>query len=217
MPIIDVAMKRYAAKSFDSTKTIPEDVFAKIKQLLRFSPSSVNIQSWHFIVARSEEAKQRMAKSTETDYAFNTPKILDASCVVLFCAKTNVDTAYTNKILEQEALDGRYALEEHKAMMAGARDFFVNYHEDVLKDLPQWLKNQTFINLGNFLLGVAALGLDAVPMEGMDFAILDNEFSLTEQGLEPIAMVALGYRTEDDFNAGLTKSRLPEDAIITEI
>lgn len=217
MPIIDIAMKRYAAKSFDPAKTIPEDVFAKIKQLLRASPSSVNIQSWHFFVAKSEEAKQRMAKSTEKDYAFNTPKILDASCVVLFCTKTNVDTTYTNRILEQETLDGRYALEEHKAMMAGARDFFVNYHENVLKDLPQWLKNQTFINLGSFLLGVAALGLDAVPMEGMDFAILDHEFSLTEQGLEPIAMVALGYHTEDDFNANLAKSRLPEEEIITEI
>ncbi|ODQ05171.1 hypothetical protein BHE86_05585 [Shigella sp. FC1655] len=69
----------------------------------------------------------------------------------------------------------------------------------------------------SFLLGVAALGLDAVPMEGMDFAILDHEFLLTEQGLEPIAMVALGYHTEDDFNANLAKSRLPEEEIITEI
>ncbi|ELZ5940725.1 oxygen-insensitive NAD(P)H nitroreductase [Providencia vermicola] len=217
MSIIDVAMKRYSTKSFDPTKTISDDVVEKLKQLLRYSPSSVNIQPWYFIIAQSSDAKQRMAKSTAANYAFNTPKILDASHVILFCSKTNVDTAYMNKILEQEAFDGRYALDEHKTMMAGARDFFVNYHRNTQKDLSQWLKNQTFINLGSFLMGAAALGVDAVPMEGMDFAILDREFTLTEQGLEPIAMVALGYRAVDDFNAELTKSRLPEKEIMTVI
>lgn len=217
MPIIDVAMKRYATKSFDPTKTISPGVFEKIKQLLRYSPSSVNIQPWHFIIAETKEGKQQLAKSTEVDYQFNTPKILNASHVVLFCSKTSVDRNYMDNILEHEESDGRYALPEHKQMMEGARDFFVNYHKDNLQDLPLWLEKQTFINLGSFLLGAAALGVDAVPMEGMDFSILDKEFSLTENGLVPIAMVPLGYHSADDFNAGLTKSRLPEEQIITVI
>ncbi len=45
-----------------------------------------------------------------------------------------------------------------------------------------WRK-QVYLNVGNFLLGVAAMGLDAVPIEGVDFAILDEEFDLKAQGL----------------------------------
>ncbi|EKT54262.1 oxygen-insensitive NAD(P)H-dependent nitroreductase NfsB [Providencia sneebia] len=217
MQVIEVAKKRYAAKVFDPTKKISPETFKKIKQLLRYSPSSVNIQPWHFIIAESEEAKQRMAKSTEIDYPFNTSKITDASLVVLFCTKKQVDKAYLDEILDQESLDGRYTLPEHKEMMAGAREFFVNYHKENRQDLSRWLENQTFLNLGCFLLGVAGLGVDAVPMEGMDFSILNEEFSLPEKGLSPIAMVALGYHAKEDFNATLTKSRLPEDQIITVI
>ncbi|MEQ5075884.1 hypothetical protein ABN197_18330 [Providencia alcalifaciens] len=100
--------------------------------------------------------------------------------------------------------------------MAEARDFFVDYYKDMQKALSQWLKNQTFINLGNFLLGVDALGVDAVAMESIDFFV-SREFLLVEQEVEPIAMVALEYRSVDDFNAQLTKLRIPEQDIITVI
>ncbi len=215
MSITDIAMKRYSTKSFDPAKKINPEILEKLKMLLRYSPSSVNIQPWNFIIAESEEAKARIAKSTQGDYHFNTSKITDASHVVVFCAKTNVNEQYLSDVLQQEDIDGRFALPEHKEMMAGARDYFINIHKDNLQDLPQWLEKQVFLNLGSFLLGSAALGLDSVPMEGLDFDILDNEFNLSEQGLKPIAVVSLGYRTEDDFNAQLTKSRLAEDKIIT--
>lgn len=51
-------------------------------------------------------------------------------------------------------------------------------HRVDLKDDDQWMAKQVYLNVGNFLLGVAALGLDAVPIEGFDAAILDEEFGL---------------------------------------
>lgn len=215
MTITDIAMKRYSTKLFDPTKKISAEIFDKLTTLLRYSPSSVNIQPWHFIIAESENAKSRIAKSTQGDYHFNTAKITDASHVVVFCTKIDVNEQYLSDILQQEDADGRFALPEHKEMMEGARNYFLNIHKNDLHDVPQWLEKQVFINLGGFLLGAAALGIDSVPMEGIDFDILDNEFNLSAQGLKPIAVVALGYRAEDDFNAKLTKSRLTEDKIIT--
>ncbi|EBR0130588.1 oxygen-insensitive NAD(P)H nitroreductase, partial [Salmonella enterica subsp. enterica serovar Ajiobo] len=188
-----------------------------IKTLLRYSPSSVNIQPWHFIIAASEEGKNRIAKSTRPGFEFNTAKITDASHVVLLCAKTDVDEAYMNSVLEQEDKDGRYATPEHKAMNNGGRTFFVNLHKETLGDLPHWAAKQVFLNMGTLLLGASALGVDAVPMEGMDFNTLDTEFGLSAKGLAPVAVVSLGYRKEDDFNAALPKSRLPEAQIITVI
>ena len=61
------------------------------------------------------------------------------------------------------------------------------------------------------------MSIDALPMEGFDFAALDAEFGLREQNLAPIAVIALGYRDDSDFNANLPKSRLPVETIFTHI
>ena len=217
MTITQAVMQRYSTKSFDPAKKISDEVMNSIKTLLRYSPSSVNIQPWHFIIAASGEGKNRIAASTRPGFEFNTAKITDASHVVLLCAKTDVDEAYMNSVLEQEDKDGRYATPEHKAMNNGGRTFFVNLHKETLADLPHWAAKQVFLNMGTLLLGASALGVDAVPMEGMDFNTLDTEFGLSAKGLAPVAVVSLGYRKEDDFNAALPKSRLPEEQIITVI
>jgi nitroreductase/dihydropteridine reductase len=79
------------------------------------------------------------------------------------------------------------------------------------------MEKQVYLNIGNLLLGVAALGIDAVPMEGFDAKVLDEELGLRKKGYTAIAVVGLGYRSDNDFNAELPKSRLEEDEIITII
>ena len=45
--------------------------------------------------------------------------------------------------------------------------------------------------------------------------ILNKEFNLNEKGLSAVGVVALGYRTDSDFNASLPKSRLDEKELFT--
>ncbi|MGK3443686.1 nitroreductase family protein, partial [Escherichia coli] len=68
-----------------------------------------------------------------------------------------------------------------------------------------------------FMLGVAALGLDAVPIEGFDAAILDEEFGLKEKGYTSLVVVPVGHHSVEDFNATLPKSRLPQNITLTEV
>ena len=63
------------------------------------------------------------------------------------------------------------------------------------------------------LLGAAALEIDATPIEGFDRAALDEELGLRQRGLTAVVLAALGYRSADDFNADLPKSRLPAEEI----
>ncbi len=86
MDIISVALKRHSTKAFDASKTYPGTGRAD-QTLLQYSPSSTNSQPWHFIVASTEEGKARVAKSAADNYVFNERKMLDASHVVVFCAK----------------------------------------------------------------------------------------------------------------------------------
>ncbi len=81
----------------------------------------------------------------------------------------------------------------------------------------EWMAKQVYLNVGNFLLGVAALGLDAVPIEGFDAAILDAEFGLKEKGYTSLVVVPVGHHSVEDFNATLPKSRLPQNITLTEV
>ena len=71
--------------------------------------------------------------------------------------------------------------------------------------------------LGTLLLGAATLEIDACPIEGFDAKLLNDALGLREKGLSAVVLVALGYRSAEDFNASLPKSRLPQSAVLTEI
>ena len=94
MDIVSVALKRYSTKAFDATKKLTAGEAEQLKTLLQYSPSSTNSQPWHFIVASTDEGKARVAKAASGTYVFNERKILDASHVVVFCAKTAMDDAW---------------------------------------------------------------------------------------------------------------------------
>lgn len=89
---------------------------------------------------------------------FNERKILDASHVVVFCAKTAMDDARLERVVDQEEADGRFANAEAKAANHKGRTFFADMHRKELHDDDQWMAKQVYLNVGNFLLGVAAMG-----------------------------------------------------------
>ncbi|MFY0630544.1 MAG: oxygen-insensitive NAD(P)H nitroreductase [Flavobacteriaceae bacterium] len=208
---------RYSAKDFDPSKKISTEDVAHIKALLRMSPSSTNIQPWHFIIADTDAGKERVAKGTQGFFHFNEKKVTNASHVVIFCSRISADEEYMQHLLAQEEKDGRYPNEEVKQMMYGGRNIFADMHRYDFKDFQHWLEKQVYLNIGSFLLGVATLGIDAVPMEGIDLKAIDEEFELREKGFTSITAVSLGYRTDNDFNAKTPKSRLPEEEIFTFI
>ncbi len=217
MDIVSIALQRYSTKAFDASKKLTADEAEKIKTLLRYSPSSTNSQPWHFVVASSEEGKARVAKSAAGGYSFNERKMLDASHVVVFCAKTAMDDGWLEKVVDQEDADGRFATPEAKAANHKGRTFFADLHRKDRQDDHEWMARQVYLNVGNFLLGVGAMGLDAVPIEGFDADVLDAEFGLKEQGFTSLVVVPVGHHSVEDFNKALPKSRLPEETVVTEI
>lgn len=217
--ITHYAKNRHTAKAYDPEKKISDENIEKIKELLRFSPSSTNAQPWHFVIASTEEGKARIAKANEAMYPFNNPSILNASHVVLFCSRLTIEEDHLSKVLNQEEADKRFDSDpEFKMRQDATRKLFINIHKHDYKDVQHWMDKQVYLNIGQFLLGVSTLGIDATPMEGIDVKSIDKEFGLRDQGYTSLVAVTLGYRDEEkDFNANLSKSRLPYSEILTEI
>ncbi|WP_040281622.1 oxygen-insensitive NAD(P)H-dependent nitroreductase NfsB [Psychroserpens damuponensis] len=219
MNLKEILNWRYTTKEFDPTKIISEADMADVKNLLRMSPSSVNLQPWHFIVAETKEGKARMAKGTQGFFHFNEPKVTKASAVVLFCSKIDAGDDYYQHIADTEDKNGRFPNEDIKNGFLGAVKAFAGIHKYDLKDQQHWMEKQVYLNIGSFLLGVASLGIDATPMEGIDVKALDEEFGLREKGYTALVAVSIGYRADSDFNSTdkTPKSRLPESELFTEI
>lgn len=217
MNVAQIATTRRTCKAFDPTRKIPGSVLDDLKTVLRFAPSSVNSQPWHFVIAGSDAGKEALAATLDGAFAYNAGKVRSASHVVVFCARTALDEAYLNSLLDQEEADGRFATPDARTGQSKSRSFYVGLHRDQLNDADAWADRQIYIALGNLMQAAAALGVDACPMEGIDVLKLDEALGLPQKGLRAVVMCALGYGSEQDFNARLPKSRLPADTVFSEI
>lgn len=218
MNLSDAVHARHTVKAFEGGRALPQEQIETLLTVLHQTPSSVNSQPWHFVVASTPEGRARIAKATTGAYAYNEPKVLNASHVIALCMHSDLDNAHLNAVLEQEARDGRFVAEGGREAQDKSRRSYVNQHRYELRDVPQWMEKQVYIALGGLLLGAATLGIDATPMEGFDVRALDLELGLRERGFTGVVLVSLGYRSEEkDFNAKLPKSRLPREQVFTFI
>ena len=217
MILSDLVKTRYTTKAFDPTRKIADEKIAQLETLLRYAPSSVNSQPWHFVVAGTQEGRARIAKAAHGMYSYNEPKIRNASHVIVFCIRKDLNDKHLAAILEQEDRDGRFPTPEAKAGQQKSRSFYVDAHKNQYRDAEIWANKQLYLAFGMLLLGAAYLEIDACSMEGIDTKVLDEELGLSEQGFASVLIVSLGYRSGDDLNAILPKSRLPAEDVITHI
>jgi nitroreductase/dihydropteridine reductase len=217
MNIAEYAKRRHTAKAFDRSRSIPNETIEVLQTVLRHSPSSVNSQPWHFIFANSDESKERIAKATQSGFAYNEDKIRNASHVVVFCARTDMDADHLDAVLNQEQSDGRFATSQGREGQSNSRNHYVNLHRFDQKDLQHWMEKQVYLALGTLLISAETQGVNACPMEGFDPRVLDAELGLNAQSLTSVVIVALGYSGSEDFNAKLPKSRLPSVSVFSDI
>ncbi|MCL2777282.1 MAG: oxygen-insensitive NAD(P)H nitroreductase [Polyangiaceae bacterium] len=215
--LLPYAHTRHATKAYDPARKIPSPLIEQLRALLRLSPSSVNLQPWHFVVASTDAGKASIAKATHGIYDYNAPKIVNASHVFVLCTRHTLTDAHVDAILEQEAHDGRLPSTQVRQIRRETLFSYADMHRYARRDVQAWMEKQVYIALGILLMGAAALELDAVPLEGFDSDVLDRELGLRERGFTGTALVSLGYHSADDFNANLPKSRFPAEALFTDI
>lgn len=215
MNIADIAQTRHSCKAFDATRKLSAEQLQQLQDLLYWAPSSINAQPWHFFLASSSAGKEKIAQGMAGEaYAYNASKVRDASLAVLLCVRTELSDAHMAAVLAQEAQDGRFATPEAQVKRAATCAFYIRQRRES-GVLPAWAERQLYLPLGQLLLGAAAMGLDACPIEGFDPAIMDEALGLRTQGLRSVVAAAVGWRSAADFNASLPKSRLPKEQVLT--
>ncbi len=217
MSILDSAKRRYSAKSFLADRKISDEDINTLKTVVQLSPSSINAQPWHILLASSDAAKKKIAAAAQGKYSFNEQKLLEASHIMVFCARSDMNFAYFERLLEKEKADGRIINDDVLEKIVGVRNQFFASISDTPEKLSCWVEKQLYIALGNVLMAAAALKIDSVPIEGFDATVLDRELGLLDKPYYSVVMAAFGYHSEGDFNAGLPKSRFDQSDIFTEL
>jgi len=199
MNILDLIQKRYTAKKYNTHKTIPQEKIEDLKEILRLTPSSINIQPWKFTFVQNPEVKAKLA----TVSMHNTEKINQAQLLVVFSVADDLDAF--QKVVENELPEARK--DWYNQMKASMPE----------SDLKIWLAKQVYIALGVGLTASIALGLDSTAMEGIESDKYKDILNMTTY--KPLFAMAVGYASEDDFNRLETtpKSRRLQESVIETI
>ncbi len=198
---------RYAVKKFDANRKIPQNIWQTLEQALILTPSSFGLQPWKFVIVNTPALREKLR-----GFSWNQSQITDASHLVIFAVKTDVDAIDIEHLINRIAQVRKIpesSLEGYKQIMLG---FVKNQNEDF--DINFWASRQVYIALGNFLTSAALLGVDTCPMEGLDSEAYDQTLNLKEEGFHTLCVAAVGYRADDDDYARLSKVRFAQSDVI---
>lgn len=180
MNILELIQKRYTAKKYNAQKEIPQEKIEDLKEILRLTPSSINIQPWKFTFVQNPEIKAKLA----TVSMHNAEKVNQAKLLVVFSVADDLDAF--QKVVDNEFQPAR-------------RDWYNQIKASMPEaDLKIWLSKQVYIALGVGLTASASMGLDSTAMEGIES---DKYMEiLNMSAYKPLFAMAVGYASEDDFN-----------------
>ena len=180
MNILELIQKRYTAKKYNADKAIPPKKIEELNEILRLTPSSINIQPWKFTFVQNPEVKAKLAAVS----MHNEEKINQAQLLVVFSVADDLDAF--QKVVENE--------------LPGARTNWYNQMKASMSeaDLKIWLAKQVYIALGVGLTSSVAMGLDSTAMEGIESDKYMDILNMNEY--KPLFAMAVGYGAKEDSN-----------------
>jgi len=201
---------RYATKSFDPTRRIPDADWAVLEKALIATPSSFGLQPWKFVIVTDPAVKESLVA-----VSWGQRQVADASHLVVLAVKTKITevdvAAYMENISAVRGVPPA-SLDGFQAIING---FIANPPFGLT--VEDWLTRQAYIALGNLMTSAALLGIDTCPMEGFDPKKYDAILGLTALGLRAVVTCPVGYRSAGDKSAGLAKVRFPASELVLHI
>jgi|TARA_B110000503_G_scaffold29017_1_gene46461 nitroreductase len=207
MNIIKALKWRYAAKKFDSSRVIPNEIIEVIKESFNLTASSYGLQPVKLLIVSNKSILQELVPISS-----NQQQVGQASHLCVFCVDTNIDEAYIRTYFENI----KSIRNTPDAVLSSFRDSIISsFGSKSTDEIYNWGAKQAYLALGNMLTVCATQEIDACPMEGFDPVAYDVYFKLKEQGLRSALVMPIGYRAEDDMFADMKKVRKDlKDSII---
>ena len=209
MNIVKALKWRYAAKKFDPSRVIPNDIIEVIKESFNLTASSYGLQPVKLLLVSNKSILQELVPLSS-----NQKQVGQASHLCVFCVDTNIDEAYIRSYFENI----KSTRNTPDAVLSSFRDSIISsFGSKSTDEIYNWGAKQAYLALGNMLTVCATQEIDACPMEGFDPVAYDAFFKLKEKGLRSALVMLIGYRAKDDMFADMKKVRKDLTDSIIEI
>lgn len=201
---------RYATKTFDPTRKIPDADWEALERALILTPTSYGFQPYRFVVVTDPATKDSLVA-----HSWNQRQPADCSHFVIFAARQSVNVADVDHYLARVA--------EVRGVAVESLAFFKKLLVSDIVEGPrskwqhEWATRQAYIALGNFMTSAAVVGIDTCPMEGIDPVKFDELLGLTGSGYAAVVACAAGYRAGTDKSAAGPKVRFPASELVIRI
>lgn len=196
---------RYAVNEFSQQK-LNQDQVSVLLDATRKSASSYGLQPYKLLLVESPSLRERLVP-----HSFGQQKVLHSSHLVVIAAQSSIGDATVDKYVSQylKVREVQYSdiagYAEHMKEALGKK---------TLQQKREWAHQQAYLALGTLLATAAELRIDSCPMTGFDATAYDEILGLKGLGLETTAIVALGFRSENDTSASLPKVRFDYEDIV---
>lgn len=198
---------RYATKSFDAGKPIPDNTWDALLDSLVLAPSSFGLQPWKFIVVNDPDLRRRLRENS-----WGQSQVTDADKLVVLTSRTDMTPEDIRRWIERLSQVQGQTPDELKGY-AGIVEGFCQRMSPEARH--HWNMRQTYIALGQFMASAALLGIDTCPLEGIDPSGYDHELGLAGSGYATCVACAAGYRADNDRSALRPKARFPREEVVT--
>jgi nitroreductase len=209
MSVIDALKWRAAIKQFDTTKKVSDHDLEKLIEAANLAATSGGLQPFKLVVIKDEALKQKLQAAS-----YNQAAVGDSSHLLVFAVQTNSGNqlidAYLHRVVEVRGVE-MSSLEGYRQSMNG----YVGNLDEASR--LAWATKQAYISLGTLLSAAADLKIDATPMEGFELARYEEILGLKAQGLVPVVMAAVGYRSSNDVYSAMPKVRKKRNDFVVEI
>ena len=197
MEFEELLMARYATKKFDGKK-IDEDKFDQVMEMIRFSPSALNIQPWKIKVITDEETKKKLSAAS-----MDQAQITTCSHLLVFCAVTDLP-GNAEKITTM--MKGVGVPEENLNMFQDVVKIFLsNYTSETGVVEAQ---HNVFIAAATAIYAAKSLGIDSCPMQGFNPEAYSEILDIPSD-IVPTMLVPMGYPADKP----MPKMRFPKEDI----
>jgi nitroreductase len=200
---------RYATKKMDASKKVSEQDMDYIKEVVQLSASSYGLQPYTVLDIKSPQLREELKP-----LSWNQSQITDASHLLVFCNKTNVNEQDVDELIQLKSETTGVPIDK----ISGYGDFIKGkLKEKSETEMFHWTAKQAYIALSNAMNACAELQIDCTPMEGFEPDAYNQKLGLTEKGLNACVVLAIGYRDSEDASQNSKKVRKSIDTIFEDI
>ncbi|MGX7059252.1 nitroreductase family protein [Vagococcus humatus] len=184
----DVFLNRHSIRKYKPNQPISREVMTKIIKMTSQTPSSLNLQPWHFVVVDSPEKKAALAPY----FAYN-PQQCETSSAMVFIFGDLEAVSRTDFILDEAVKAGKMPEEVKLRQSKMIKDIYQNYTDEELQITTVFDGGLVAMS---FMLAARYFGYDTCPIGGFDKQHIHQALDIDETRYLPLLALSIGVADE---------------------